>query len=147
MNKSTRWVSGYFKMWPRDVFDCRNGKRLVVRDMEDLAKSGVYVLYRGHEPFYVGKATKLRSRLWQHASNPHDSYYLFWDYFSAFVVEDTDLRSQIEGLLIAAMPTANGAKPRIKKVRIPLELRRAIHNRQHEPFSITQVHDDTGEDM
>ena len=148
MRKSTKLVSGYFRMWPREVFDCRRGgKRLAVRDIADLTKPGVYVLYRGHEPFYVGQAKRLRSRLWQHAANPHDAYYLFWDYFSAFVVEDVELRGQIEGVLIAAMPTANGAKPRIKKVRVPLDLRRAVHNRKHAPFSITQIHDDTELDM
>ena len=90
-----------------------------------LAEGGVYVLYRGSEPHYVGKATRLRGRLYSHA-RPNDRYYNFWDHFSAFAIPDPAIRAQIEGILIAAMPTTNGAKPRIRREKMPLDIQKQI---------------------
>jgi hypothetical protein len=43
-----------------------------------------------------------------------------WNFFSAFAVDDSKQRDELEGVLIAALPTANnGAKPRLKKARLP----------------------------
>jgi hypothetical protein len=96
----------------------------------------VYVLYRDDVPYYVGKATTLRRRLWSHANRPNSKYYNFWSYFSIFAIEDVAIRNQLEGVLIAAMPTANGAKPRIKKAQLPSDVRKLLHNRMHEPLQL-----------
>lgn len=116
-------LSQYARMWPREVFyrlaprettNKRKGAtkakkqkktpRLLFRHIELLAKPGVYVLYRDGVPYYVGQAKKLRSRLWQHACAPDTRYYNFWNFFSAFVVENEGDRNDIESILIAAMP-------------------------------------------
>ncbi|MBZ5720092.1 MAG: GIY-YIG nuclease family protein [Acidobacteriia bacterium] len=134
--KKAKPVVSYARMWPRELFDCKHGKQLVVRELEILSQPGVYVLYRNDVPYYVGQAKKLRSRLWSHANQPASKYYNFWNYFSAFAVEDPIFRSQVEGVLIAAMPTANGAKPRIRKAQLPSDVRRYLHKRLHQPIQL-----------
>jgi hypothetical protein len=129
-------VATYAQMWPREIFDCKQGKRLVVKQLEILAQPGVYILYRDERPYYVGQAKRLRSRLWSHANQPNSRYYNFWNYFSVFAVEEPTTRNQIEGILIAAMPTANGAKPRIRKAQMPKEVRKLLHGRLHEPLQL-----------
>jgi Uri superfamily endonuclease len=104
------------EMWPRLVFDFE-GKATV---KEYLRKPGVYVLLRNDEPYYVGKTkNKLFSRIRSHACKTCDRYYHFWNYLSAFVVPNAKHRDEIEGILIAAMPTANSASPKIKKIPLP----------------------------
>jgi hypothetical protein len=103
------------------------GKRKKIRlakGLELVNEPGVYVLYRDGVPYYVGQALKLHDRLWAHACSPSARYYNFWNHFSAFVVDSPAQRNQVEAILIAAMPTANGAKPRLKRARIPLVVSR-----------------------
>jgi hypothetical protein len=112
-------------MWPRKIFDRLDilGKGQS-KKFDLLKRPGVYVLYQDGEPYYVGKAEdSMRGRISQHASNPAQRRYLFWNYFSAFVIEDKDIRSKVEGILIAAMPTANGANPRLPREKMPNEVR------------------------
>jgi hypothetical protein len=90
------------------------------KGLELLGKSGVYVLYRDDTPYYVGQATVLWKRLWRHAGYPDARYGNFWNYFSAFVIRDRKMRDEIEGILIAAMPTANSAKPKLERAKYPL---------------------------
>lgn len=116
-------------MWPREIFDCKEGGKLVGRRDElgvVLNQPGVYVLYRDDIPHYIGKADKLGSRLHHHANRPGSRYHNFWNYFSAFVVEDTAHRSEVEGILIAAMPTANSSTPRWAREKFPRKLRDMI---------------------
>lgn len=139
-----RILTQYARMWPREVFyrlaptevEKKTGKakgkklkrtaKLLFRHIELLAKPGVYVLYRDGVPYYVGQAKKLRSRLWQHACSPDTRYFNFWNFFSAFVVEDAGDRNDVESILIAAMPTANSAKPRIKRESLPVGVRKMV---------------------
>jgi hypothetical protein len=119
----------YARMWPREIFDRLEDKsdgkkrQLLAKGLEVLDKPGVYVLYRDDEPYDIGQATKLRQRLWLHANRPGSRYYNFWNLFSAFVVKDPTHRSELEGILIAAMPTANSANPRLLKRPFPKEVR------------------------
>src|SRR6266404_1603226 len=130
----TKPIALYARMWPRELFACRDGKLLVANHLPVLRKPGVYVLYRENgEPYYVGQAQRLLSRLWHHATQ-HGRYYDFWRYFSFFVVEDPEFRSQLEGALIAAMPTANGAKPKIKKVSLPNDIKGVLHDTRYRPI-------------
>jgi hypothetical protein len=129
-------IEEFVNMWPRELFDCKDGKELLVRRNNLLKKPGVYVLYRNDVPYYVGKAKNLRGRLRSHANQPTAKHYKFWNYFSAFVVKDAATQSQLEGILIAAMPTANGAKPRIKKAKLPANVRRLLHERMHPPIPL-----------
>jgi hypothetical protein len=56
--------------------------------------------------------------------------------FRYFAVEDVTIKGQIEGYLIAAMPTANGAEPRIRKALLPAYIRKYLHRRLHEPLQL-----------
>ena len=125
-------VSQYARMWPREVFNytvpVENRKNAsVAKTLEILSHPGVYILYRNDLPYYVGKATRLYSRLFQHARRPGSKYDLFWNYFSVFVVEEVRHRDEVEAMLIAAIPTANGAKPKLEQYPYPDEVRRIFH--------------------
>jgi len=133
MVRKNQIIKEYARMWPREVFfrlvrnesryrlvrnESDKGQKIAVpRGLELLNEPGVYVLYRDGMPYYVGQATKLHDRLWAHACLPGARYHNFWNHFSAFVIEQPALRNQVEGILIAAMPTANGAKPRLQNCR------------------------------
>jgi hypothetical protein len=118
-------VEEYARMWPREVFDClisdESGgrKRLLAKGLDLVDQPGVYVLYRDDIPYYIGQAAKLRQRLWAHSGSSGGKYSNFWNYFSAFVIRDPKTRDEVEGNLIAAMPTANSAKPRLKRAKFP----------------------------
>ena len=122
-----------FHMWPREVFDAvgpdpHSGKeRMLARTLDNLLnRPGVYVLYRDDVPFYVGQAEKMRSRIWHHAWEPDSPYFNFWNFFSAFVIADKSRREEVEGILIAAMPTANSSQPEIETQRLPPEVIKLI---------------------
>ncbi|PYV17504.1 MAG: hypothetical protein DMG21_08240 [Acidobacteria bacterium] len=121
-------VTGYAQMWPRAVFDMRDIEKKMI-GWENLDKPGVYVLYRDDQPYYIGMTkANLFHRVWQHANQPKDKWYNFWNFFSAFVVPDVKLIPQIESILIAAMPTANGANPEIERIDMPMEVIELVHS-------------------
>ena len=111
-------VKGYARMWPREIFD---NKATVANSIEFLDNPGVYVLYNGDRPHYIGQTDSLFRRLREHA-NPRARFYHFWNLFSAFAVDDGKVRDELEAILIAAMPTANSAKPKLNKLRLPPEV-------------------------
>ena len=118
-------VSSYARVWPREVFEKfppSNGKgrqAILAKGLSFLDGPGVYILYRNDQPYYIGQADRLGSRLRKHANRPEGRYYHFWNFFSAFAVPDENMRNELEGILIAAMPTANSAKPKIQKEKMP----------------------------
>jgi hypothetical protein len=118
-----RMVEGCAKMWPREVFDIREGEtRMLFKSvMGKLEEPGVYVLFRDDHPYYVGKTDRhLFDRIWNHANQPKDRRYNFWNFFSAFVVPTEKHRREVEAILISAMPTAaNSASPRLAQIHIP----------------------------
>jgi hypothetical protein len=124
-------VSGYARMWPREVFarfpspkDAASKRKIMMaKGLNFLEGPGVYILYRDDEPYYIGQATRLHSRLWAHAKQAEGRYFHFWNFFSAFAVPNSDRRNELEGILIAAMPTANSSKPRLPRERMPREVR------------------------
>ena len=132
---SKKFLQSYARMWPRSVFyalDEKDSKNLI-RDAEFLDQAGVYVLYRDDIPYYIGQASRLRQRLSAHACNPGGRYNNFWNYFSAFVITDRECRNQVEGILIASFPTANSAKPRIKKEKLPPAIRSFLNRQFRNP--------------
>jgi hypothetical protein len=113
-----------------------NRKQALVEGLELFDRAGVYVLYRDEVPYYVGQAARLRRRIRKHASQPGSRYYNFWNFFSAFVIEDSKTRTELEGILIAAMPTANGVKPKLLKEKFPksvMEMMREIRRNDANP--------------
>jgi hypothetical protein len=132
MSQKNQVVAEYARMWPREVFDClipnesSGRKKILGKGLDLVNEPGVYVLYRNDIPYYIGQAAKLRHRLWSHAGSPGARYGNFWNYFSAFVIHDPKLRDEVEGILIAAMPTANSAKPKLKRAKYPLVVSRMV---------------------
>src|SRR5450755_845665 len=113
-----KWkTTQFFRMWPRALFHMKDGKPILERHFGKIA--GVYVLYRNDVPYYIGKTgTTILKRLRNHALKPNARRYNFWNYFSAFAIDDPSHRDEVEAILISAMPTANSATPRITKVSL-----------------------------
>jgi hypothetical protein len=118
-------------MWPRTLFQKKDemGRLLIVQHVDELQLPGVYVLYIGQDPYYVGNATRLLSRLHSHANKSTARYYEHWDHFSAFVLtgkvrNQAQRLMEVESILIAGIPRlTNKSTPRFKLVRIPKALR------------------------
>jgi hypothetical protein len=122
-------VTEYARMWPREVWDVFDNKALVVRKLPELQQPGVYILYRDDVPYYVGKTTRaLAKRLHDHSNKTSDRYFNYWNYFSFFVVPDPAHVDEVEGILIASMPTANSASPKIKQVQLPKSISNVLRN-------------------
>ena len=123
-------VTNFAELWPREVFDLREGKNRVLESefYDQLNYPGVYILYRDDVPYYIGKTEKsLYNRVYQHANKPDAKYYRYWNYFSVYVVEDVELIDDVEGILITAIPAAaNSSKPRIPKIPIPRRIKYLI---------------------
>lgn len=62
---------------------------------------GVYVLYDGSMPLYIGKGN-IRRRLRGHRTSKSKGRY--WDYFSWYEIKDEDLRHQLESVLLRLLP-------------------------------------------
>jgi len=125
-------ATNYIKMWPRAVFDIKTGKRSYHPEIKRLlSQPGVYILYRDDQPYYVGKASgRLFRRLRSHASNPRDKYYNFWNFFSAFIIPNQKHIPEVEGILIASMPTDNSSVMRIKKIHLPQLVANRLHSQR-----------------
>ena len=108
-------VEGYARSWPREIFD-RDGK--IAKEADFLKQPGVYVLYDNGRPHYIGQGASMYGRLKTYTL-PRSRYYNFWNAFSAFAVKDAKARAELEAILIAAMPTANSAKPKLNKMKLP----------------------------
>lgn len=136
MKKNTI-VTKYGKMWPREVFDIfeDNLNTLVVKNLPELKYSGVYILYQDDKPYYIGKTKRtFFQRLHDHANVSTDPHFKFWNYFSLFVVPDRNHIDEVEGILIAAMPTANSAAPKINQIKLPKKLAdrlRKVRNKRY----------------
>jgi hypothetical protein len=87
-------VTKYGKMWPRND-----------HSLEALARHGnvrgIYVLYDGSMPIYVGKGILLKRLVGHRKSKTGRT---FWDYFSWFEVKNSDLRHEVEALLLKTLP-------------------------------------------
>lgn len=125
----TKIITEYGKLWPREVFDILEERKLTANSFSPLKMPGVYILYRDDLPYYIGKSkASLYSRLHKHSNLSTDKYFNFWNYFSFFIIPDINHIDEIEGVLIASIPTANKAIPRIKEISIP----KAIANKMRQ---------------
>ena len=124
-------VSKYAKTWPRAVFDIKEEGQYAHSIKKALSEPGVYVLYREDRPYYIGKTSgPLFDRIWAHANRPHDRYYNFWNFFSVFLVPASRHRDEVEGILIAGIPTANSAQPRFRKLELPAAIGRLLRKQR-----------------
>lgn len=70
-------------------------------------RPGIYVLYNGHKPYYVGLASSLRSRIAKHRSDHLGGR---WDRFSLFVIKKAKYLKDVESLLIRVAKTKRKGK-------------------------------------
>jgi len=76
-------------------------------------KSGIYVLSRNGEPYYVGLASKIRSRLGRHLKDKHKGK---WDRFSIYLIRRKKFLRDVESILIRVLsPKGNGQRGRFAK--------------------------------
>jgi hypothetical protein len=82
--------------WPRNAEN--------LEEIEDLAghKSGIYVLYHGAMPVYIGRGA-ISARLLSHAKEGSRKEQ-FWDRFSWFVVGNSKQERELESLLLEGLP-------------------------------------------
>ena len=82
--------------WPRNAEN--------LEEIEDVAghKSGVYVLYHGAMPVYIGRGA-ISARLRSHGKEGSKKEQ-FWDRFSWFVVDHAKQERELESLLLEALP-------------------------------------------
>lgn len=126
----------FIRMWPRAIFTTpaegtgKPGKPpAIAKTIPELNSPGVYILYRDDHPYYVGQTTgKLRSRIGAHAISVGGLRTYFWNYFSAFLVDDPDQIDEIEAILISAMPSVltNKSAPRLDRQRMGKTTRAVI---------------------
>jgi hypothetical protein len=130
------------RMWPRALFHMKEAKKTLDAA---LGKKGVYVLYRDDKPYYIGKTSKpLIKRLSTHALKPNARRYNFWNYFSAFEIEDETQRDEVEAILISAMPTAaNSSRPKIPRTKIDRDAAKLLNKIQS--LMLTGKEDTSGE--
>jgi hypothetical protein len=135
----------FFRMLPRALFHSKEGKAFLD---QQLTEGGVYVLYRGDQPYYIGKTkNRLSKRLSHHALRPNTRYYNFWNYFSAFQIHDSTHSEEIEAILISAMPTANSSKPKFYKSRVRLDRHAAKMLNDIQAMMLTRRTDESGEQV
>jgi len=122
-SKEKALLVGYTGIWPREVLEVRE---LFDEVREKLGRPGVYVLYRDQIPYYVGQAAgHLYKRLRYHALVSRGRRHYFWNFFSAFEVPKEHL-AEVEAMLIAALPTANSAKPKIAPIQLSIPARHCL---------------------
>ena len=89
-------------------------------------KGGIYVLYKGKNIYYIGKATKLKQRIKQHFNDKHKDQ---WDAFSLYVVSDNKFIPELERILIALIkPSGNSLFYQREIKRSENELKEAIRS-------------------
>jgi hypothetical protein len=131
----------FFRMWPRALFHMKQGKQVL---KTNLNKPGVYILYRDDKPYYIGKTGKpLIKRLSTHALKPNGRRYNFWNYFSAFEIQSSTHRDEVEAILISAMPTANSSRPKFLRKNLNRQAARLLNDVQ--ALMLTGKEDTSGE--
>lgn len=85
-------VAKYGRMWARNTDNLNEIDKTV---------EGVYVLYDGTMPVYVGEGF-VWDRLCAHRNSNRKKH--FWDYFSWYAISDPELRRDTEALLLKTLP-------------------------------------------
>src|SRR2546423_1437214 len=88
-------VKKYGEMW------ARNDTNIEFLPGSKDGGQGVYVLYDGSMPVYIGKGN-IRQRL--RTAKRSSRRGQFWDYFSWYVIPRPDLRHDIEAFLLRRLP-------------------------------------------
>jgi hypothetical protein len=93
-SKASRVIRAYAENLPGDALEVF---RREFKDLLGKNKAGIYVLYKGCVPYYVGKAINLPSRINDHT---RDRLKNKWDEFSFYVAGRTGYSKHLESLLL-----------------------------------------------
>ncbi len=119
--KSRKLVLGYLEKVSSKVFE------EYPEEIASLVKQhhGVYALYKRSKLYYVGLAIDLGKRLKDHLKDKHSGK---WDWFSLFLIRNSDHIHEIESLLLRiASPNGNTLRGSLKQaVNMRPELKHAI---------------------
>jgi hypothetical protein len=83
-----------------------------------LANTGIYVLYEHSEVYYIGRATRLSTRLKTHL-RPGGRYSEHWTHANIYAIPIEANVAAIETVMISSIRSWNAARPKIKKIPIP----------------------------
>lgn len=122
MKTDKTMIKAYIRMWPREVYNIKDGNKHLESVRQELRqKPGIYILYQNGQPYYVGQAKNLWYRIRNHAINQNAKHYHLWTHFSAFILADTHHINELEGLIIAAFGSgiANNSRRRTKRILLP----------------------------
>jgi hypothetical protein len=87
-------IKEYGELW------ARNDKNIAA--IAKKRRSGVYVLYDGSMPVYIGKGSNIHRRISRARRSTRRGE--FWDHFSWYVITDPDLRHDVEALFLRTLP-------------------------------------------
>ena len=90
-------VNRYGRMWARNSENLQK----LASEQQKAKLEGVYILYDGSMPIYVGKGA-IVSRLNGHQHVGRKKH--FWDYFSWFEISNKQNRHDVEVLLLKTLP-------------------------------------------
>ena len=88
-------IHQFGEMWARTPKNIK----VVLKDSKNM--QGVYILYDGSTPVYIGKGN-IRDRLTKATKSKRRKD--FWDHFSWYVITDKSLRHDVEVLLLRTLP-------------------------------------------
>jgi len=89
-------IHQFGEMWARTPKNIKNIRAALKKP----ARAGVYILYDGATPVYIGKGN-IPYRLEKATRNKRKN---FWDHFSWYVIKDQALMHDVEVLLLRALP-------------------------------------------
>ena len=89
-------VGKYGKLWTRVP---ANLKKLKSKELKKI--TGIYVLYNGTMPVYIGKG-KISKQVSTHNRNPRNSP--FWEHFSWYEISGKGRDKEIESLFLRVLP-------------------------------------------
>ena len=104
-------VKGYIPPVSRGLLEFEYFKN----EIKDMLRnnSGVYVLYKGNNLYYVGLASDLYWRLYRHTKDKHKNH---WDKFSVFIIGKGRYLKDIEAMVHRiSEPPANIWKGKFKE--------------------------------
>ena len=131
-------IESFISMWPRELFHLKRGSSSISEFKEILeGKPGIYVLHKGNEVFYVGKAGKkgkatgcLFSRIQDHDHNFDDDYHSSWNCFSVFIIteEARPMIDELERILqFTCLDSANKDRTKPgKQIKLPKNLNKML---------------------
>ena len=90
-------IHQFGEMWARTPKNIKNIRAALKKP----ALAGVYILYDGATPVYIGKGN-IRDRLTKATKSKRRKD--FWDHFSWYVIKDQSLRHDVEVLLLRTLP-------------------------------------------